>query len=87
MTVRCCLCGQEWPRDPALEVPCPTCLAKIGQACRRPSGYTGNFTGVHAARDQAAMQAGLLEPCPAAPKQQKKAPQPPASTKQVPLPT
>jgi hypothetical protein len=64
MTVRCSRCGQEWPRDPALEVPCPTCLAPVGQRCRRPGGYTGNFVGVHAARDQAAMQAGLLAQCP-----------------------
>ena len=54
--VRCSRCGQEWSRDPALEVPCPVCLAKTGQKCRRPSGYTGNFVEIHAERDVLAMK-------------------------------
>lgn len=64
MTVACKRCGQTWPRDPALEVPCPQCGAPVGVRCRRPSGHGGNFVGVHAVRDQAAMDAGLLERCP-----------------------
>lgn len=60
--VRCCRCGQEWPRDPALEVPCPTCLAAVGHRCRRPSGHPAQ--GLHKARDQAAMDAALLPKCP-----------------------
>lgn len=77
MPVRCSLCGQEWPRDPALEIACPTCLAGVGQPCRRPGGYTGNFVGVHASRDRAAMQAGFLQPCPAALGERNKNPPPP----------
>lgn len=65
MSVHCGRCGQEWPRDPALEVPCPRCRAGVGVRCRRPSGHGGNFTGLHAARDRAAMDAGLLSRCPA----------------------
>jgi hypothetical protein len=63
MTVRCGLCGQEWPRDPALEVPCPACHAATGQRCRRPSGHPCD---IHAERDKAAMEAGKLERCPMA---------------------
>lgn len=68
---RCNHCGREWPRDPALEVPCPKCDAKVGHYCivRRPSGHTANFgdkTLVHPHRDQAAMDAGFLKPCPVA---------------------
>jgi hypothetical protein len=66
MNVRCNRCCQEWPRDPALEVPCPRCHVAVGVRCRRPSGHGGNFTGLHAARDRAAMRAGLLTRCPAA---------------------
>ena len=86
MTVRCSQCGQEWPRDPALEVACPTCLAGVGQRCRRPGGYTGNFVGVHASRDRAAMQAGFLQPCPAASRDGKKnSPPPPQGQLALPI--
>lgn len=67
MSVRCLHCGQEWPRDPALEVPCPTGRAPVGAGCRRPSGHGGNFVGIHADRDRAALSAGLLAACPAGP--------------------
>jgi predicted nucleic acid-binding Zn-ribbon protein len=63
MTVRCSRCGQEWQRDPALEVPCPSCPAEIGQKCRRPSGHPAS---IHVDRDRRALEAGMLEPCPAA---------------------
>lgn len=70
-TVSCSLCGQQWPRDPALEVSCPKCGAQVGRYCvvRRPSGHTCNFgqkTLVHRERDQLAMDRGFLERCPAA---------------------
>lgn len=61
--VTCHRCGKTWPRDPALEVPCPTCRAAVGVKCRRPSGHNVPG-GIHASRDQAAMDAGLLERCP-----------------------
>jgi DNA-directed RNA polymerase subunit RPC12/RpoP len=61
MTVACSQCGEEWPRDPALEVPCPTCHARVGVKCRRPSGHPCEL---HASRDQAAIDAGFLRPCP-----------------------
>ena len=71
MTVSCSACGQEWSRDPALEVQCPKCAAKVGHHCRvrRPSGHTCNFgnkTLIHPARDQLAMDLGFLQRCPAA---------------------
>jgi len=62
MTVQCSRCGQEWERDPALEVKCPTCQAPVGIRCRRPSGHSCD---IHASRDLAAMEAGFLEKCPA----------------------
>jgi hypothetical protein len=70
MTVSCNACGQEWTRDPALEVQCPKCEAKIGHYCRvrRPSGHTANFgakTLIHPARDQLAMDRGFFDRCPA----------------------
>jgi len=61
MTVSCSLCGEEWPRDPALEVPCPSCHARIAVKCRRPSGHNCD---VHAERDRLAMALGFLKPCP-----------------------
>lgn len=73
MTV-CSACGQEWDRDPALQVTCPLCSARIGTYCseQRPSGYRIRFgtTLIHPARDQLAMDAGLLQRCPAAQKQE-----------------
>lgn len=68
MSVSCDFCGETWPRDPALEVPCPWCGAKVGQKCRRPSEHAGgNFVKLHLARDQAALDAGVLKPCPVGP--------------------
>lgn len=54
--VRCNSCGQTWRRDPALEVPCPTCSAGVGRKCRRPSGHEAWGGGVHADRDLLAME-------------------------------
>lgn len=59
---KCGRCGQEWPRDPAVEVPCPVCGAAAGRWCRRPSGHKA--MDLHAARDQAALDAGVLHRCP-----------------------
>lgn len=39
MSISCNNCGEEWPRDPRLEVACPTCQAPVGQKCRRPSEH------------------------------------------------
>jgi hypothetical protein len=70
MSVSCSACGQEWPRDPALEVVCPTCNSHIGHFCgsKRPSGHKVRFgsTLIHLARDQLAMDLGFLQRCPAA---------------------
>ena len=63
MTARCNTCGQEWPRDPALEVACPDCHARVGSDCRRPSGHA---CVIHAARDRLAIDSGFLNPCSAA---------------------
>jgi hypothetical protein len=67
MTVTCSNCGEEWPRDPALEVPCPTCHAPVRVKCRGPSGHPCEL---HASRDRAAMGAGFLRPCPKGPSAQ-----------------
>lgn len=53
--VVCRNCGQEWPRDPVLEVSCPKCNADEGQKCRRPSEHAGGFVHPHAGRDKRAM--------------------------------
>lgn len=65
-------CGRIWPRDPVLEVQCPTCDATAGSPCvvRRPSGHvhTAAFGGLpewgHDTRDLAADAAGVYGPCP-----------------------
>lgn len=62
MSVTCYRCGQTWPRDPALGIKCPQCLAPVGVLCRRPSGHPCDL---HHSRDQAALDAGLLQRCPA----------------------
>lgn len=63
----CKLCGQTWPRDPALEVACPVCNAGVGSPCRRPSDHNVWGGQVHPARDQLAMDRGFLQPCPKGP--------------------
>jgi len=63
--VTCLRCGQSWPRDPVLEVACPSCHAKVGSGCKRPSGHQAQH--VHAARDLLALATVLgYGPCPAA---------------------
>ncbi len=63
MTVTC-ICGDEFPRHPALEVACPSCQAPIGKSCKRPSGHNV-FRGtdgeeLHGLRRKAAFKA---KPC------------------------
>ena len=53
MAVTCRNCGQEWERDPAVEVACPTCTAEVGQNCQRPSGHPCR---IHAERDRRALE-------------------------------
>lgn len=53
MTVSCSNCGQEWERDPALEVACPQCRTDVGEKCKRPSGHPA---GLHAGRDKKALR-------------------------------
>lgn len=62
--VRCDACGQTWPREPALEVPCPTCLKRAGVWCASPSGH--KWMQLHAERIEAARAAGKLHVCPEA---------------------
>lgn len=59
--VSCSRCGEKWPRDPALEVPCPVCGASVGKPCMRPSEHKA--VSLHAGRDRAAMAAGVLKKC------------------------
>jgi hypothetical protein len=59
-------CGRTWPRDPVLEVACPSCRAPAGRACRRPSGHGvwGQYGRFCDARDIAADQGGAYGTCP-----------------------
>ncbi len=57
-------CGKSWSRDPVLEVACPDCKAPIGVGCRRPSGHSGPFVELHAARDILADREGKYGTCP-----------------------
>ena len=51
MPVQCSRCGTEWPKDPALEVPCPRCGAGVGRECRRPSQHRAFGGEPHSERD------------------------------------
>lgn len=53
MTASCNNCEQEWERDPALEVACPSCEAGVGESCWRPSGHRCR---IHAERDRRAIE-------------------------------
>jgi len=68
---QCERCGQTWPVHPFSLVPCPICHAKVGQRCLRPSDHSGPFVGYHVAREQAAIDAGILQKCPGEPKIEK----------------
>jgi len=57
-------CDRSWPRDPALEVACPSCGAGIGQKCKRPSGHTAWQGWVHGERDIIADRQGQYGVCP-----------------------
>ncbi len=43
-------------RDPVMAVACPTCGAKAGRWCKRPSGHSGPFVAFHAARRRLAAE-------------------------------
>ena len=66
MTVSCLKpgCDRTWPRDPVLEVACPSCPAGVGQRCKRPSEHTVWGKEPHPQRDIAADRAGAYGPCP-----------------------
>jgi hypothetical protein len=57
-------CGREWPRDPTLEVECPTCHAPIGKECKRPSGHRVFGGEPHPQRDLLADREGHYGVCP-----------------------
>lgn len=63
----CDQCDDAWPFDPARLVVCPDCGADIGHPCKRPSGHPLFANSFHASREPAAMAAGLLQRCKAAP--------------------
>ena len=64
MGASCNHCNQEWDRDPALEVACPSCSANVGQKCERPSGHKCR---IHANRDRLALEEVCdYNKCPAA---------------------
>lgn len=58
---RCRNCGETWPRDPRLEVPCPSCDAPVGSKCKRPSGHTVKTP--HVPREEAALEADEIDKC------------------------
>ncbi len=57
-------CDRTWPRDPVLEVACPTCYAPVGVRCKRPSGHSGPFIELHVDRDLLADSEGKYGLCP-----------------------
>lgn len=57
-------CGRTWPRDPALEVACPTCRAPAGRRCKRPSGHRVFGGAPHDTRDRLADRLGHYGKCP-----------------------
>ena len=62
----CSLCGETWDEHPFLQLPCPTCHARAGVWCVRPSGHSGPFIEIHVDREQAVLDAGLIKKCTAA---------------------
>ena len=68
----CNRCGHEWTRDPVLEIPCPTCRARVGKRCAHesPSGHrkSGAFQGLpdygHKERDLLAASLGHYHHAP-----------------------
>lgn len=66
MSVRCLKpgCAVTWDADPVFAVTCPDCRAAPGRCCKRPSGWSGPFTGFHPARDVAADAVGAYGRCP-----------------------
>ncbi len=66
MTVKCLKpgCCKTWPRDPVLEVKCPTCGAEPGRRCKRPSEHTVWGGEPHPERDRLADRLGHYGPCP-----------------------
>jgi hypothetical protein len=63
----CFNCGERWPQHPVLQVPCPDCRAPAGAQCRRPSGHRAWRGQPHIAREQSALDAGVLAMCPQGP--------------------
>jgi hypothetical protein len=59
--VTCERCGETWPREPALEVACPSCHKRAGAWCVRPSHHRA--MALHAAREKLAMEQGFLRRC------------------------
>ncbi len=66
MPVTCAGCGRSWPRDPAIEVACPKCLAPAGSRCKRPSGHECD---VHVERDGLALAQGVMRAVSRRPRQ------------------
>jgi hypothetical protein len=66
MTISCNRrgCDRTWPRDPVLEIECPSCGAGVGTKCKRPSGHGGNFVHPHHRRDRLAVAEGHYGNCP-----------------------
>lgn len=65
MIFSCSRCGEEWPDHPVTRVPCPTCKARAGTWCKRPSGHRA--AELHVEREHAALAAGALRKCTAPP--------------------
>lgn len=45
-------------KGPPFDMPCPTCGARAGAWCKRPSGHSGPFVTPHAARVRSSQEAG-----------------------------
>ena len=63
--VQCQGCNQTFDHDPAEDVDCPSCQAKAGQSCVRPSEHKA--MRLHIKRDEKALREGVIKPCPGQP--------------------
>lgn len=61
----CGACGRVWEKHPATVVECPRCHQPAGSPCLRPSGHEPPGGIPHVEREQLAVDAGLLDLCPA----------------------
>lgn len=70
-------------KGPPFDVPCPTCGARAGAWCKRPSGHSGPFVAPHAARVRSSQEAGTVTNNAPAPSPAAQDSSPPCSARQL----